>query len=605
MTYRATDHIVIPTIDILSHTFSSDASFDNASADHPIWIDPYTQHSISRSEAILTIKRLIAGLHRHGFQPGDTLCLQSFNSIDYPLIYLAAIGAGGKFVGSNTAYKPTELKHLFDKARVRWLIVQKSEVEKVLPVALEADIDIKRAFALDVTIPFCEAEPINVAPAHLKCWTELLQYGEQEWLHFDDENLARTTPAVLLSTSGTTGLPKMAVMSHYAIVTQAVMAEYVAGYGFPDVPATNSSRPQVKRLMCLPMFHSFVLPWHITALRRGETTYIMQKFNEREFIDIIEKEAVTDVAVVPTIAQRVWTGQYPKERFRSLREVICAGASLSRGNEARIRRCLSPECRFTQLWGMSETGWITASRYPEGLDGSHEGAVGKLLPNVEAKVVPMSMSEDSARSYGFTAEILGEILVRHPGQMIRYLDSPVATATSLDRDGWLKTGDVGYCRGERWYVVDRVKEMIKVRGWSVSPAEIEASVLACEGVADAAVMGVKTDEEDGEKIVACILPEARLSRDARARLGQLVVTKVQKELASYKGIAEVVIVEDIARTMSGKVLRRVLKERYQKQLLLRGYDQVAQTANGDIRASDEKARAVRASVEEVPVEIQP
>ena len=118
-------------------------------------------------------------------------------------------------------------------------------------------------------------------------------------------------------------------------------------------------------------------------------------------------------------------------------------------------------------------------------------------------------------------------------------------------------------------------------------------------------MGVKTDEEDGEKIVACILPEARLSRDARARLGQLVVTKVQKELASYKGIAEVVIVEDIARTMSGKVLRRVLKERYQKQLLLRGYDQVAQTANGDIRASDEKARAVRASVEEVPVEIQP
>ena len=563
MIYTLADSIDIPTCDVVTYAFSNDFSNDTIPYGHPIWVDPTTSATITYYEARTIVRQLIAGLDALALPHGSTLCLHAFNSIHYPLIYLAAIGAGMRFVGSNPAYKASEIKHLLRTAKVDVLLVDSGEVEKVLPVAVERGLSEDRIFVL------------GEGQKGLGSWTKLLSHGEKDWMTIDNEHASKRIPAVLLSTSGTTGLPKMAVMSHNGIITQAVMAEYVTG----------DEKRRMRSLLSLPMFHSFAIPYHILALRQGQTTYVMPRFDEEIFVHCIERYAITHVPTVPPVAMRVFDDSYRDRDLSSLRDVVCGGAPLIAGAQARLAARMGSRARLTQLWGMTELGWVTGFRNPE---RDESGSVGSLLPGVRAKVVDETgreLQEPGAK---------GEIWVHHRGMMMGYLDDAAATK-SCTKDGWFKTGDVGYCIAERWFVVDRSKEMIKVRAWSVSPAEIEACILSHKDVEDAAVVGVPGTEDGGEMPIVFVISSVPAPR--RQQLAEEVKAKVRKELASYKSLGEVIFVESIPRTAGGKILRRVLKEQYQDNFMKVRLD----WCSGEAAHGEKPKQSSHIKVEEIPL----
>ncbi|MCJ1382874.1 hypothetical protein MMC17_005987 [Xylographa soralifera] len=232
----------------------------------------------------------------------------------------------------------------------------------------------------------------------------------------------------------------------------------------------------------------------------------------------------------------------------TLRYVWCAGAPLSGEAQRRMIDMLDPTAIFSQVWGMSEVGWITTFHFPE---SDTSGSVGRLLPNMEAKLVN-ECGDDILED-----DRTGEVLVRGPSVMTGYLGDRKATEASFV-DGWLKTGDIGHCKSGKWYIIDRAKELIKVRGWQISPTELEACLLMHPAIIDAAVIGVEYCEQSGELPRAYVV----LNKSFRHSVSELDIQGYfHGYLAKYKALTGGVrIVGSIPKSSSGKVLRKVLKE---------------------------------------------
>ena len=294
------------------------------------------------------------------------------------------IGVGATFVGSNPAYKTIELRRLFKSSKPKCLIVDPGELGTIRQVAADCGVSDSNIFILDT-----DEQDSALAPES-QSWRKLLHDEVYVWYRFNDQHISKNTAACLLSTSGTSGLPKMASMSHYALVAQAVLAAQLDGQ-LPHKVRTClclqafslADSFQVRRLISLPFWHSFVLPYHLTALRLGQPTYVVSRFRAREFASSIDKYQITNIPIVPPIAKDLFSSPFSDAySYTSLREVTCAGAPLSWDLQRKFVRALPESARFCQLWGMSELGWITAFAYPETDD---TGSVGRLLSNTKAK----------------------------------------------------------------------------------------------------------------------------------------------------------------------------------------------------------------------------
>lgn len=269
------------------------------------------------------------------------------------------------------------------------MIVDSRQVDSVLSTVLDVGISPNSLFLLD------EPSPVSIS-SELSSWKVLLSNGDEDWYTFRTPQEARTTPAVQLSTSGTSGLPKIAVMSHYGILAQAESAAYtLEGRPEDGSPCAKgliqnvTTQLQVRRLISLPFFHSFVLPFHLLALRRGDTTFVMHRFDAEDYAAFIEKYSITTIPLVPPIALKIFGPSIlDRHDLSTLREVLCAGAPLDVETQAMMVGRLHAQVRFCQLWGMSELGWITAFKRGE---NDSTGSVGRLLPNVEAKQVTRSI----------------------------------------------------------------------------------------------------------------------------------------------------------------------------------------------------------------------
>ena len=375
------------------------------------------------------MRRLIGGLYARGIRPGDSVCVHAFNHVYYSLAWLAIIGAGGRFVGSNPAYTQYELSHLFSISQVKLVIVELELLEKVLPAAHERSIPQSNLFIWDVHD--------QKLPDGFESWTALLGHGERDWITFAREEESETTIAALMSTSGTTGLPKAAAVSHYAQIAQNVTIDHSAAKPY-----------EVSRMLCLPLFHAFAGPLaHMSPLRNGHTTYIMKRYDQDQFIDCIGRYEVTETLVVTPIVQGLLPlPQSRLEHLASLRYLWSAGAPLDGAVQHRFNERLHPDCIFGQIWGLTEIGWVAGFKYPE----RDAGSVGRLLPNTEAMIIDKNGKEiicDNER---------GEVLIRGSSLMNEYLGATEATAKSIV-DGWFHTGDIGYQAGGKWYIVDRAK----------------------------------------------------------------------------------------------------------------------------------------------------
>lgn len=285
--------------------------------------------------------------------------------IYYSLLFLAIVAAGGIFAGTNPAYTTYELVHHVKTSLTKFLVVEPELLDPILEAAKQCNIPEKNIYMLDIHQPPRQG---------FESWTSLLEYGEQDWVRFDDAETSKKRTAARLYSSGTTGLPKAAKLSHSNLVAQHQGV-------FEDFPRVWD----VRRILCLPMFHAACVPVaHTTPFRSGHVTYVMRRFELEPFLRNIEQTQITDVGMVPPITLAVIMSPLRnKYSLKSVRSASCGAAPLEKGPQSRFQALLAPDATFTQVWGMTETSCIATMFSPAEHDD--EGSVGRPIANLEMK----------------------------------------------------------------------------------------------------------------------------------------------------------------------------------------------------------------------------
>ena len=465
--------------------------------------------------------------------------IHSFNNLYYPIIVLGIIGCGASFCGTNPAYTTGELKYAISKCQAKLIICDPDVLrETITAAANDCGIPTSKILALDTI----EASQPPANPEGFPSWRALLTHGEADWLRFDSEKTSRNTTAFLFFSSGTTGLPKATQLSHYNLIAQHVLV-------FQHRPRPYTMR----RLIALPMFHAATAPsTHISALKAGHVQVIMRRYDPGAFIDMVEKYAITDLTLVPPQVTSLLALPMPTEqkkaKLKNVKNVWGGGAPLPSSTQNAFSAFLPPSSPFTQIWAMTETScFASLLPYPE---TDNTGSVGRFLPNIDVKLLDDEGKEITA------FDVPGELAIRGPTVTRGYVG--VDRYRDFDDEGYFRTGDILKCddKSGLWYILDRKKDLIKVRGFQVAPAEIEGVLLSHPDVADAAVIGVRNKSGDSE------LPRAFVVKKDGAEVDERDVKKwVEERLARYKWLeGGVWFVGSLPKTASGKVLKRVLGE---------------------------------------------
>jgi len=432
MPFLATETVQLPEKDIISWYYD-EPQFDH---DQPVYLDALdTSKYYTANTAKTAIRQLVAGFRHAGLKAGDCVGLHSFNNLHYPVIANGIVAFGGVFAGTNPAYTKYELVHHIKTSKAKLLIVEPDLLQGVLEAAKETGIPQSRVFVF-------ENQPGNKVPSGLQSWRSLLSHGEADWLRLSGAE-SKTTTAARLFSSGTTGLPKAAVLTHYNFIAQCELtnARYARDY-WP-----------VKRLMPLPMFHVAAVPsTHFGALRSGFQIFIMRRFEPDSFLQHIESHQITDLVVVPPMAIAIIMSEGSKKyNLKSVKYGNTGAAPLDKGPQARLEALFAPGARITQLWGMTETTCTcTLFQYNE---ADTTGAVGYPLPGMDLKLV-----DDDGKDIT-NYDVRGEICVRGPLVVSGYFENPEANKRDWDEDCYFHTGDIGYCAkdSKKWYIVDRKK----------------------------------------------------------------------------------------------------------------------------------------------------
>jgi acyl-CoA synthetase (AMP-forming)/AMP-acid ligase II len=279
------------------------------------------------------------------------------------------------------------------------------------------------------------------------------------------------------------------------------------------------------------------------GLMRGATIVTMPRFEFEPFLKVLQDWPIALAHIVPPVA--VALAKHPvvdNYKLSHLKWLLCAAAPLGAEVTEAVQRRLNVTLR--QAYGMTEASPATHFTGP---DANRAGKVGPLVPLTECRVV------DPESGHDLPAGQPGEVWVRGPQVMKGYLKNPEATARTVDSDGWLHTGDIGFVDDDSYLtVVDRLKELIKVKGYQVAPAELESLLLKHPHIADVAVIPV-ADDDAGEVPKAIVVARGPLTADD-------VMAFVHREVAHYKRIRHVAFVDAIPKSASGKILRRVLVE---------------------------------------------
>ncbi|KAK5211581.1 hypothetical protein LTR47_005304 [Exophiala xenobiotica] len=541
----------ILTTDILTFAFANLGRYDNTK---PIFLDAKNPSDfVSASQAYEIVCQLVTGLKRIGIKEGDCVCLHAYNNIWYPLIWLAIIGSKAIASPINPAYTSTELDRHLNLTNPKFIFTQPTCIESIIQAASKCSIPTSRIFFIG---------GLQDGPLHeCRNWRTLLVEEGNNTLGPSSEHgrSLQDRVAVYAMTSGTTGLPKAAVIPHRYIVAQAAALE-------DPYKARNY---QSSQLICLPVFHAFASPLALVLpLRLGVPTYFLPKFNLPDFLQAVHRFNITDSPVVPPIVGTLaHLSGVECEQLRSLRYVICAGATLNPGVQTRLRERLHPEANVAQCWGTTEAGWHTLFDWNE---KDTSGSVGRLLPNVDIKLL-----DDHENSISSEDEV-GEALIRSPGMFHRYVGDQQASSEAFHSDGFYRTGDFAFVRDDKVFYTGRRKEIMKVNGWQVSPIEVETVLLEDPRIVDAAVYGVSCDNGQGiwqttlcAFVVRSLLESVNAKDQSSDEPHEEAVRKLTEEdvkqfvasrLISYKHLKRVSFVKRIPRSPTGKILRSRLNE---------------------------------------------
>ena len=509
--------VAIPEIPLTELVLSRAAEF----GDKPALIDGASGRSLTFAALAAGVRRAAAGLAARGFSKGDVLGIYSPNLPEYAVAFHAAASLGGICTTVNPLYTSHELAQQLNDSGATYLLT----VPPLMDKAREAAAAVP---SLRETFVFGEAE--GAVP-----FASLLQNDADPPAPSIDP---KRDLIALPYSSGTTGLPKGVMLTHHNLVSELSVV-----YGRPDVVFPSESDTL---LAFLPFFHIYGIVVFLSyALWRGATVVVMSRFDLEQYLEQVQRYGVTFLHLVPPVvlalAKHPVVDKYDLSKAKwALSAAAPLGKPIAEAFTARLG------IQLIQAYGMTEVSGATHVGSCEPGEINPESG-GRLVPNTECVVIDPASGEAVERGQQ------GEIWVRGPLNMQGYLGRPEATAATIDADGWLHTGDVGYVdeRGDI-FIVDRVKELIKFKGLQVAPAELEAILLGHPAVADVAVIP-SPDEEAGE------VPKAFVVLKSPAEAEELM-SFVAGRVAPHKKIRKLQITDSIPKSASGKILRRVLIE---------------------------------------------
>ncbi len=484
--------------------------------DKPALVDGPSGRTLTYAQLDDLVRRFAGGLIAHGVEPGDVVALMAPNLPEYAVIFHGSALAGCAVTTLNSTYTEREVHNqLLDSKAV--VIVTVAPFLAVAQAAV-ADTDVRSIVLIGEGAQ--GADPLTA------------------WLGDPVQAQVPVTGASLAAlpySSGTTGVNKGVMLTHRNLVANVAQTLSAA-----------QMRGDETFIAVLPFFHIYGMQVLMNCgLRAGATIITMPRFDLEEFLRLHQDYGVTRSFVAPPIvvalAKHPLVDQYD---LSTVEQVFSGAAPLSA--ELALEAGARLGCEVVQGYGMTELSPVSHLTVPGGFK---PGSVGVTAPNTSTRIVDPESGEDLAINED------GEIWISGPQVMPGYLNNEAATIDCIDADGWLHTGDIGHIDDDgHLFVVDRLKELIKVKGFQVAPAELEALLLTHPAVADAAVVG-RADERAGEVPVAFVV----LKPEQEATQADLQAF-VADQVAHYKQLDSVTFTDVIPKSAAGKILRRLLRD---------------------------------------------
>lgn len=514
----------IPNVSIFEYLFSD---LDEATLDQVAIVDGTSGAETTYRQLVGQITLFAGALAARGIGIGDRIGVLCPNVPAFATVFHGILRAGATATTINSLYTPEEIANQLEDAGAQWLIT----VSPLLPGA--------QAAAAQRGIPDDHLIVLDGADGHPSLRDLLTEGHPAPDVSFDPA----THLAVLPYSSGTTGLPKGVMLTHRNLVANVAQV----------IPMTTIDSTD-RILAVLPFFHIYGMTVLLNfAMRKRAGLVTMPKFDLVEFLRIIQEHRTTWVFIAPPIAVALAKHPIVDQYDLSGVKVIFSGAApLDGALAAAVEKRLNVE--VVQGYGMTETS-PAVNIIPAGRPDIDKSSIGPLVPNTEARIVdPETGLDVEVPAEGQSAP--GELWVRGPQVMTGYLGRPDATAEMLDDEGWLRTGDIATVTAEGIYrLVDRLKELIKYKGYQVAPAVLEALLLEHPKIADAAVVG--TPDADGQEV-----PKAFVVTQQGAELTeQDVMDFVAARVAPYEKVRMVQFIDVVPKSSSGKILRKDLRSR--------------------------------------------
>ncbi|GJJ75911.1 4-coumarate--CoA ligase [Entomortierella parvispora] len=526
---------VIPSINAYSFAISNP---NNTKDSHPVLVDALTKRTITFGEWKRDTRRWATGLESLGFKRGDVLALFSFNQIDYSITMFGSLLLGGVCTTVNSAYTADELAFQLEDSGASVIVTH----PELLPVAIEG--------AKKVGIPMNKI---------LLYGNEFVQGFRPYSSTFPPENTpesqlaqvvnlngqpALETTALICYSSGTTGKSKGVELTHVNFISNTAQIGPMDG----NIPPHENVV-----LGVLPMYHIYGIQLHLmNGIYNGNKTVVLQKFTPVDFLKTIQDFKIQTLIIVPPQILMMVKAPIVDQYDLSHVHQVMSGAAPCPAELSRALVAKFKHISFRQGYGMSELSPAThVGIYGEPVHGS----IGKVMPNVRVRLVDPDTGKDAAQGEP------GEIWIRGPNVMKGYRNNVKATRDTIDSEGWLHTGDIAIVdENENFFIVDRLKELIKYKGFQVAPAELEALLIAHPQILDAAVIGVENKEQATEVPLAFVV-----KNPGQDLTEQQVMDYVASKVAVHKKLrGGVRFIDVIPKSAAGKILRKDLRVMIQK-----------------------------------------
>ncbi len=493
--------------------------------DKPALIDGPSGRTITYGQLVGAIRLVASSLHKRGFKKGDVFAIYSPNIPEYAVAFHAVATLGGIVTTVNPLYTAHELAQQCNDCKARFIVT--------VPMFLEKAEEAQKLSSIEEIFVFGDAEGAT-------SFAELLA-GDGK---LPDVKINPKEDLIVLPySSGTTGLSKGVMLTHYNIVANLCQLEGVVDFN-----------PNDTMIGILPFFHIYGMVVVMAyMLYVGGTVVSLPRFELEMFLKVIQDYKISRACLVPPIILAL--AKHPVVEnydLSSLKLIFSGAAPLSADLQEAVHHRLG--IVTVQGYGLTETSPVTHAT-PNHPDKVKPGSVGPSIRSTEVRIVAPSNGQDLG------ARQEGEVWMRGPQVMKGYLNRPDATAETIDPDGWIHTGDIGYVDEDGYlYVVDRLKELIKYKGMQVAPAELEGLLLTHDAVADAAVIPI-ADEGAGEvpKAFIVLKPNQRIEAEE-------IMEFIAEQVAPHKKIRQVEFVTEIPKSASGKILRRVLVQREREKV---------------------------------------